>query len=106
MQQPFVAGQNAFPQQYALVPLNGSPGMMNGIQQSGFPPIGPSLGFGPSPGMAGPPQMMGRPAFPPGMNGFKCVHQAHMLLLHLACIGELIVAVSLTLLVIALKALG
>jgi len=66
-QQPFYADG----QQYALVPLNGSPAVMNSPQHHGMPPMG--AGFGHSPGLASP-QMLGGPAFAPGMNGFKCVH--------------------------------
>ncbi len=66
-QQSFYAGG----QQYALVPLNGGPAVMNSPQHHGMPPMGP--GFGRSPGIP-PPQMLGGPAFAPGMNGFKCVH--------------------------------
>ncbi len=77
LQPPFFPGQNGFPQQYALVPLNGSSGMMNGPQQHGTPPVGPLPGFGhPAPGM-GSPQMMGGPGFAPGMNGFGCVQTTH-----------------------------
>lgn len=66
-QQLFYAGG----QQYALVPLNGGPAVMNSPQHHGMPPMG--SGFGQNPGIT-PPQMLGRPAFAPGMNGFKCVH--------------------------------
>ncbi len=65
-QQSFYAGG----QQYALVPLNGGPAVMNSPQHHGMPPMGR---FGRSPGIP-PPQMLGGPAFAPGMNGFKCVH--------------------------------
>ncbi|DBB02481.1 TPA: hypothetical protein ACH3X3_011475 [Trebouxia sp. C0006] len=63
-QQSFYAGG----QQYAVVPLNGGPAVMNSPQHHGMPPMGP--GFGHNPGIT-PPQMLGRPAFAPGMNGFN-----------------------------------
>ncbi|KAL0037580.1 hypothetical protein WJX77_003637 [Trebouxia sp. C0004] len=63
-QQSFYAGG----QQYALVPLNGGPAVINRPQHHGMSPMG--AGFGHSPGIASP-QMLGGPAFAPGMNGFN-----------------------------------
>ena len=73
-QQSFCAGG----QQYALVPLNGGPAMMNSPQHHGMPPMG--TGFGHSPGIPSL-QVLGGPAFAPNMNGFKCVHALVGLLL-------------------------
>ena len=67
--QAFFGGHNGAAQQYALVPLNGGPAVMNGPHQSAFPPIGPSPGLGLTPGMASP--HMGAAAFLPGINGFR-----------------------------------
>ena len=67
-QHTFYAGPQGFPQQYALVPLNGGAGMMNGPQQHPMPPAGPPPGMIMPPGPSmGPSQMMRSP----GMDAFK-----------------------------------
>ena len=74
-QQTFYASPHGFPQQYALVPLNGGPGRLNGHQQHAMLPAGPPPGMPLGPGM-GSPHMLGSP----GMNSFKyaALHAVHM----------------------------